>query len=92
MEVLAGTRNLIDKDTGLPVDPNTKKGQEQIEGIRKLQEAQADSRRRELARQRRVEEKRLASLTPEQREEERRRASFYDNIGGSLGGDDDEDF
>ena len=92
MEVLAGTRNLIDKDTGLPVDPNTKKGQEQIEGIRKLQEAQADSRRRELARQRRVEEKRLASLTPEQREEERRIASFYESTQSDtfMIGDDDD--
>jgi len=90
-EVLAGTRKLIDGNTGLEVDPNSKRGQELIDANRKLEQAQADSRRRELARQRRVEEKRLASLTPEQRREEKRIASFYDSIDGSLGGDDEED-
>ena len=91
-EVLAGTRNLIDKDTGLPVDPNTKKGQEQIEGIRKLQEAQSDSRRRELARQQRVEAKRRASLTQEERDEEDRIASFYESTQSDtfMIGDDDD--
>jgi len=77
-EVLAGTRKLIDGNTGLEVDPNSERGQELIEANRKLEQAQSDSRRRELERQRRVEEKRLANLTPEEREEEKKLASFYE--------------
>ena len=91
-EVLSGERPLIDGNTGLEVDPNSKRGQELIEANRKLEQAQSDQRRRELARQRRVEEKRLASLTPEQREEEKRIASFYESIQSDtfMIGDDED--
>ena len=90
-EVLSGTRKLIDGNTGQEVDPNSKRGQELIDAKRKLEEAQSDSRRRELARQQRVEAKRRAGLTQEERDEEDRIASFYESIQQDRFFDDDID-
>ena len=91
-QVLSGERPLVDMDTGLPVDPNTKKGQELIEANKKLEQALSDSQRRELERQQRVEAKRRAGLTQEQRDEEDRIASFYASIKSDtfMIGDDDD--
>ena len=75
-QVLSGERPLIDMETGLPSDPNSKRGQELIEANRKLENSFKESTRRRLAAAQRQEEIRRAGLTQEQRDEEDRIASF----------------
>ena len=87
-----GTRKLIDADTGLEVDPNTKKGQLLIEAARKQQKQIKENERRRFKERQEAEQRRIANLTPEERKEEERIASFYESISSNDFGYTDSDF
>jgi hypothetical protein len=87
-----GTRKLIDADTGLEVDPNSKKGQLLIEAARKQQKQIKEDERRRFKERQEAEQRRIANLTPEERKEEERIASFYESISSNDFGYTDSDF
>ena len=87
-----GTRKLIDADTGLEVDPNSKKGQLLIEAARKQQKQIKENERRRFKERQEAEQRRIANLTPEERKEEERIASFYESISSNDFGYTDSDF